>query len=170
MNSFLKKLLGWVLYIALLAGLVYGTPRVLTHYLKTNYPMASITSGSMWPALKTGDLVFIKGVTSKDEVQVGDIIVYTNPSASSGQVPSALQSNSGQTSLGQAPTFTIHRLIEKNPETVVTKGDANDVSDTPVAYSQIIGKAVTFRGQPIRIPYLGDISIWLNQKKIQKQN
>ena len=62
MNKTVKSIVGWVVYILILIGLVYGIPRGLAYILKTDYPMASITSGSMWPALKQGDLVLIKGV------------------------------------------------------------------------------------------------------------
>ena len=37
----------------------------LSWYLDTPYPMAAITSGSMWPVLKEGSLVFIKSVKKK---------------------------------------------------------------------------------------------------------
>src|SRR3989344_5093155 len=104
MDKFWKNLSGWIIYLAILAGLIYGVPRGLVYILKTPYPMASITSGSMWPELKRGDLVFIKGINSKDEVQLGDIIVYKN------QVG-----------------FTIHRIVKINGDTVITKGDANNV-------------------------------------------
>ena len=103
--------------------------------------MAAITSGSMWPTLKTGDMVFIQGVRDKDEFAVGDIVVYQNPEG-----------------------FTIHRVEEKLPDEVITKGDANNTQDTPVKYEDIVGKTVEFRGKPLRIPWLGNISIAVNKK------
>ena len=139
MNKVVKSILGWLIYLAILAALVWGTPKGLAFVLKTKYPMASITSGSMWPALKTGDMVFIKGIENKDEIKVGDIIVYKNP-------------------LG----FTIHRVIEINENIIITKGDANNVSDAPVKFEEIIGKTLDFNNKPIRIPYLGQISILFN--------
>lgn len=144
MNKVVKKSIGWVIYLVVLAGLVWGTPKALTYFLHTNYPMASITSGSMWPALKQGDMVFIQGIKSKDEIKIGDIIVYKNESLNAG------------------PSFTIHRVVKINEDTIVTKGDANDVQDDPVGWQEVIGKAVFFRGSPLRIPYLGNISILLN--------
>jgi hypothetical protein len=44
----------------------------------------------------------------------------------------------------------------------VTKGDANDVEDAPVAYDELIGKAVNWHGSPFRIPLLGNISMMIN--------
>lgn len=142
MNKTLKNIIGWVVYIVVLVGLIYGIPKALAYALKTPYPMAAITSGSMWPALKKGDMVFIKGVSSKNDIQVGDIIVYKNPVG-----------------------FTIHRVVTINENTVITKGDANNVSDTPVTYDEIIGKTVNFKQKPFRIPLLGDVSILINKNK-----
>ena len=53
--------------------IIFGLPKFLSWSLDTPYPLASITSGSMWPALHEGDLVFIEGV-EKDELKVGDIV------------------------------------------------------------------------------------------------
>jgi len=140
MKKTTKKIIGWVCYLAVLVGLVVGTPRLLSFALKTPYPMASITSSSMWPALKRGDLVFIKGVGSRGNIEVGDVIVYNN-------------------SLG----FTIHRVVELNQETLITKGDANNTPDAPVKYGEVIGRAVKWGEEPFRIPWLGHISILLNK-------
>ena len=110
--------------------------------------MASITSGSMWPSLKKGDLILIKGVEDKSEIKVGDIIIYQNPpSAGSGQVG-----------------FTIHRVVEINEDSIVTKGDANNVNDAPVRYEEIIGKTVNINNKPLRIPFVGMIGILINKR------
>lgn len=137
MKKIVKDVLSWILYIAILAGLIYGIPKGLVYVLKTDYPMASITSGSMWPTLKEGDLVLIKGVNQKEEIKEGDIVVYQNPKG-----------------------FTIHRVVKLNENTLITKGDANNVNDSPVEYNQIIGKIVNFRNKPLRIPFLGAVSIF----------
>jgi len=140
MNKTLKSVIGWILYIAILVGLVYGIPKGLAYFLETDYPMASITSGSMWPALKQGDLILIKGVSSKEEIQIGDIIVYRNPKG-----------------------FTIHRVIKLNENTLITKGDANNVEDAPVKYEEVVGKTVTLNNKPFRIPFIGKIGLLINK-------
>jgi signal peptidase len=144
MRKIFKDILGWIVYIAILAGLIYGIPKGLTYLLKTDYPMAAITSGSMWPTLKKGDMVLIKGINGKEEVKEGDIIVYRNPKG-----------------------FTIHRVIKINENTIVTKGDANNVSDFPIKYEEIIGKTLILNQKPVRIPLLGNVSILINKSKIQ---
>lgn len=143
MKKIIKDIIGWILYVAVLIGLIYGIPKALTFALKTTYPMASITSGSMWPVLKKGDLIFIKGVEGKDNIKVGDIIVYRNPKG-----------------------FTIHRVIEMKEETLVTKGDANNVSDNPISYDEIIGKTFNINNKPFRVPLLGNVSILINKNKL----
>lgn len=139
-GSVLKSAIGWVVYLALLGGLIFGTPKALSYILDTPYPMAAITSGSMWPTLKKGDMVFIEGISGRQEVRIGDIVVYQNPQG-----------------------FTIHRIVKLQEDRVVTKGDANDIEDSPVKYENIIGKTVEFRRKPLRIPFLGNVSIFLNK-------
>ncbi|MBU1164751.1 signal peptidase I [Patescibacteria group bacterium] len=133
----IRTAIGTILWIALVAGLIWGLPRALSWYLKTPYPMAAITSGSMWPALHTSDLVFIQGVTKAEEqVEVGDIVVFVN----------------------KKNAFTIHRVMEKNEATLITKGDANNVADPAISYDDVIGKLYTIGDWNARIPKLGFIS------------
>lgn len=141
LNKTVKSIFGWILYLAILAGLVYGIPKALAFFLETDYPMASITSGSMWPSLKKGDLILIKGVGDKEEIGINDIIVYQNPKG-----------------------FTIHRIIKMEEKTLTTKGDANNVEDLPVEYEKVIGKIFTINDKPLRIPFLGSVSALVNKK------
>lgn len=134
-KKIIKGLLEWFIYIIIFIAIVYGTPKILVKTLHTIYPIASITSSSMWPVLKQGDIVFIKGVGAKTEVKIGDIVVYKNERG-----------------------FTIHRVIQMDENTLTTKGDANNVEDAPIAYSELIGKTVNLKGKLIRIPYLGKLS------------
>lgn len=134
-EKIIKGLLEWFIYIIIFAAIVYGTPKILVKTLNTTYPIAAITSSSMWPALKQGDIVFIKGVGAKIEVKIGDIVVYKNERG-----------------------FTIHRVIQMDENTLTTKGDANNVADAPLAYSELIGKTVDLKGKLIRLPYLGKLS------------
>ncbi|MCK5085111.1 signal peptidase I [Candidatus Parcubacteria bacterium] len=142
MNKKIKPIIETILYIAFVAVLVVATPKALVYTLGTEYPIASITSGSMWPALKKGDLVFIEYV-DKSSLAVGDIVVYENLLTSSGQVG-----------------FTIHRITELNNDTLKTRGDANNISDLPIGYDKIVGRTVNWENEPIRIPQLGKLTIW----------
>lgn len=135
-----KEIISWVVYLTFLGALVYGTPKLLTKVLNTPYPMAVITSGSMWPALKKGDMVLIKGIEGKEDIKTGDIVVYKNEKG-----------------------FTIHRVVKVDAVTLTTKGDANNSQDSPIRYEELIGKTVAFREKPLRIPFLGSIGIFINK-------
>ena len=111
-----------------------------------------VVSGSMEPVMYRGDIVVLDKANllglqefNPDEVEVGDIVVY-NAAWHDGPV--------------------IHRVIEKgqiNSTTVYKiKGDNNDVADPYwVTESQITSRVLTFNGQPVIIPKIGYISIWI---------
>ncbi len=133
----LRGILGWALYAGVIVATIFAGPRLLAWALDTPYPMAAVTSGSMWPALHKGDLVFLKGVDPED-IEVGDIIAF--------------ESDQG---------FAIHRVISVDAARgrVQTRGDANAVPDEPVAFDKVLGRVTTIAGRPVRIPYLGNIPI-----------
>jgi len=141
----LKAVVGTIIYVAIIIGLIWGTPKALSYYLNTEYPMAAITSGSMWPELKKNDLVFIEGLQNNRNVQIGDIVVFTN----------------------ERNAFTIHRIIELDEDTLVTKGDANNIDDKPIKYEDIVGRLYKIGDWNARIPKLGFISTSVS-KKIRK--
>lgn len=111
-----------------------------------------VVSGSMEPVMYRGDIVVLEKANllglqefNPDEVEVGDIVVYN---AAWHDEP------------------VIHRVIEKgqiNSTTVFKiKGDNNDVADPYwVTESQITSRVITFNGQPVIIPKIGYISIWI---------
>ena len=111
-----------------------------------------VVSGSMEPVMYRGDIVVLEQANilgfhefSPNDVEVGDIVVY-NAAWHEGPV--------------------IHRVIniaEINGSTVFEiKGDNNDVSDPYwVTKSQIKSRVLTYNGQPLIIPKIGYISIWI---------
>ena len=89
----------------------------------------SVISGSMEPNLPTWSLCFIDTRISYDEIQTGDIVVYNRRSDD---------------------VRIIHRVIEIEPEGMITKGDANSVSDgLSVGRDNLYGKNLFY------IPCLG---------------
>lgn len=140
MKSFFKFILNAVVYVAIVVGVLFGLPRFLAWKLNTPYPLAAITSGSMWPLLHEGDLVFIEGV-KKEDIREGDIVVWRNPNG-----------------------FTIHRVVHLNENTFVTKGDANFKEDDPVRYEDIIGRTYKIFGKDARLPYFGMITVYAGKK------
>jgi len=144
MRKWLSFLLNSFVYFAIIFGILIGLPRFLVWKLDTPYPMAAITSGSMWPDLKEGELVFIKGIDNKNQISIGDIIVFRNT---------------------LNDTLTIHRVIELGENTLVTKGDANFGEDKPISYNDVVGKTVMLNGKPFNIPYLGSITVFASNLK-----
>ena len=134
----LRGLLGWLIYLGVILGAIVLGPTALGWALGSEYPMATISSGSMWPALKEGDVVLLKGADSIDDVKVGDIIAFRHVDG-----------------------FAIHRIARIEGEQITTRGDANTREDEPIQIEAVIGKVPTIAGTTARIPYLGNISFLL---------
>lgn len=110
------------------SGLQFGGRQVLV-----------VVSGSMSPAVKTGDLVAIRPV-DPGAIQVGDIVTFADH-----QSPHLLITHRvmAVSSGNHGPVFT-------------TKGDANPVPDQlPVAAAQVVGRV------QYRIPYGGHVVMFL---------
>ncbi|WP_276955266.1 signal peptidase I [Methanobrevibacter woesei] len=113
-----------------------------------------VVSGSMEPEFYRGDIVVVEkanlfglGIQEFDpnDVQVGDIVVYNAE---------------------WVDEAVIHRVInitEINGSTYfVIKGDNNDVPDPYyVSPDQITDRVVTLGDDPLIIPYIGNINLWL---------
>ena len=84
---------------------------------------AVVLSGSMEPALSAGDLLIIAKQT---HYEIGDIVVYQD-----GRVA------------------VTHRIVAFAEDEVITRGDANNTADRPIALTQIKGEVV------LAIPLLG---------------
>ena len=95
-----------------------------------------VLTGSMEPALSVNDLVIVR---KSDTYQAGDIIIFQD---------------------GQS--LVIHRIVETDGETLVTKGDANNTEDEPIKISQVKGKyvfAIPGIGAVIRLMKTGIFTI-----------
>jgi len=93
-------------------------------YLSQNITIEDFQGFPMNNGLSRGDLLF---VVNDDAPQIGDVIIYNKFTG-----------------------FTIvHRIIDIEGDTIITKGDNNRIQDTPVHKSQVVGKAV------VSIPLLG---------------
>lgn len=104
--------------------------------LSTGTPLVIVASGSMSPALETGDLVIIQG-TPTNSIQIGDIILFDSPSG----------------------TRTIHRVtriqtLQNGTIQFKTKGDANPDEDLYWTLEENIHGPVLHR-----IPYIGWIAL-----------
>ncbi len=99
----------------------------------------SVTTGSMSPTYPIGSMLIVRP-TDFSELQTGDVITY----------------NISET------TVVTHRIysIDADKQTVITKGDANQTSDSyDVNAQNIIGKVV------FSVPYLGFATTILSTQK-----
>lgn len=114
--------------------------------------MNVVVSGSMEPVFYRGDIVIVEktnflGINefNPNNAKVGDIVVYN---------------------AAWFPNPVIHRIINvtqvNGSEYFVIKGDNNDAPDPYlVAPSQITERVATIGDQPVIIPKIGYITIWL---------
>lgn len=80
------------------------------------YTFFEVATGSMSPTIEVGDIVIVK--ITKD-VEENDIIVYK-----------------------EEKNFITHRLIEKEDDKWIAKGDANNSQDKPIEQSDILGEVI----------------------------
>jgi signal peptidase I len=125
--------------VALIATAVFATLAVVA-LLPVVFPgatSASITSGSMMPKLRAGDVV-VAVDHGNEPIAIGTIVVFDDP---------------------RGGGLVTHRVVGVNPDdTYTTKGDANgSVDPAPVRPESIrgVGRAV--------VPYVGLPSVWLSE-------
>jgi signal peptidase I len=134
-GSWLRGLVGWLVYLAVIAGLVVMAPRIMSELLNSEHPMATVTGDSMWPAIKKGDVVLLQGVSSMDDLAEGDVIAFHHERG-----------------------LAIHRIVAIDGEMITTRGDANFKNDKAVTIESVIGKVPTVGGRLARLPYLGHLA------------
>ena len=123
--------------VALVALLVFGTLAVIAilPMIVPGYTSASITSGSMQPKLRPGDVVIAVG-SGGSGIKTGTIIVFEDP---------------------ERGDLVTHRIVGVAEDgSYITKGDANGINDprpVPPAYVKGVGQWV--------VPYVGLPSVWI---------
>ena len=80
------------------------------------YSVLSTETGSMSPTIEVGDIIIMK---IGDAIKEHDIITYK-----------------------QDDVLITHRIEQIEGDTIITKGDYNNIQDEPIERNQVIGKAV----------------------------
>lgn len=80
------------------------------------FGLSVVLSGSMEPALSTGDLLL---VVAREEYKTNEVVVFRD-----------------------GRSAVVHRIIAMDGDTVTTQGDANDLPDEPFLSELICGKVV----------------------------
>ena len=127
--------------LAATALLVFGTLSVIAvlPMIIPGYTSASITSGSMMPTLRIGDVV-IAVDHGGAEIEPGTIVVYEDP---------------------RKHDLVTHRVVSINPDgSYITKGDVNGAPDPePIPAANIRGRARWI------VPFVGLLRVWAAQRQ-----
>ncbi|MHA1505799.1 MAG: signal peptidase I [Candidatus Asgardarchaeia archaeon] len=115
-------------------------PMIASYALNSEEPLTVVMSESMVPTINVGDILIVRGVPP-EEVEIGDIIVFTPPWFSGESI--------------------VHRVIDKfeinGTLFFVTKGDNNPVADLPTNSSYLVGVVIAI------IPKLGLITLFMKK-------
>ncbi|EGG41885.1 peptidase S26B, signal peptidase [Candidatus Nitrosarchaeum limnium SFB1] len=105
----------------------------------TQNPFYVVASGSMIPVLEVYDVLIVQGHVPFEDIKVGDIIVFNRP-----------------TTHDRVIVHRVASIIDDEPKTIRTKGDANPASipgtDFPITKEDYIGKVAYV------IPQLGYVT------------
>lgn len=105
----------------------------------TQNPFYVVASGSMIPVLQVYDVLIVQGHVPFEDIKVGDIIVFNRP-----------------TTHDRVIVHRVASIIDDEPKTIRTKGDANPASipgtDFPITKEDYIGKVAYV------IPQLGYVT------------
>lgn len=100
----------------------------------------AVLSGSMEPAVYTGDAVFVDSRSPFGEIEPGEIVCFESA----------------------AGTPVIHRAVRVTPEGIETKGDANKITDgISTTEKNYIGKVI------FNIPFAGYIMHFLSLPRVR---
>ena len=126
MKNFLYKIIGYILNILLiiitlliLVGIYYIIQiKILKNDFANlcGYTFFEVATGSMENTINIGDVVIVNLTIDVNE---NDIIVYKDDN-----------------------NFITHRLIKKQADKLITRGDANNSEDKPINEDQILGKVI----------------------------
>ena len=118
-----KKILNYILHIFIIIFLVVVIYSILQNKITGRrytdlfgYTFLEVVTGSMSGTIEIGDSVIVK--ITKD-VKENDIIVYEKDSE-----------------------LITHRLIKKEEQVLITKGDANNIEDDPIIEDMVVGKVI----------------------------
>ena len=131
--------------------------RFLSVWAGTPFPIDLVTADSMSPTLMEGDIVAWTP-TNIEDVEIGDVVVFKSYINWPGE------------------KLVVHRVVDIKTDShgrpiLETKGDANEWIDQagphiPEPYireDHLMGKTLSIGKQPLKIPFIGIIGLWINQ-------
>lgn len=128
MRRIINILVSIILSVVFSLVLLYG----ITHYTNLikfcGIGSLIVSSGSMEPELSVGDVIIIKECAN---YEVGDIITYNV----------------------EDKYFVTHRIVDKEGNSFVTKGDNNNIEDNQVVLKENIEGKVIMNAKLLRLMY-----------------
>ena len=124
--SFILNILLTIVTIIIIIGIYYIYQIKIINNSYANlfgYTFFEVATASMYPTIQIGDVVIVN-ITK--QVEKNDIIVYID-----------------------GESIITHRLVEKNENKLIAKGDANNSEDKPIDENMVLGKVTKI------IPKLG---------------
>jgi signal peptidase len=136
-NEYVKS----AIFLAVILGCIGVFWIGLRLYLRTDYPLLAVASGSMIPTLNVGDLIVVQGEQNVSSINAnyttGDIVVFRKP--------------------GNPDELIVHRAVEEVTDGLKTKGDGNDHPDFwIITDGDLVGKVVGV------VPYLGHVPLFVH--------
>lgn len=129
----------WLGVLSIFALIVFlGLVLIILGAWAVGYRPVVVTSGSMEPAVRTGDVVITKPVGMDDEVGDQTVIDFEDPATAERH---------------------LHRVIEVTPDGYRTKGDANADADP-----QIVPQDHVHGAGFVLAPYVGFLPIWVQER------
>jgi len=122
------------LFVFLALVLAFGTLQTTGSLLDTERPVVTVTSCSMYPKLDAGDIVVIQGKPF-NQVKPGEVAVY---------------------SVEEEPIPIIHRVIEKDEDSLETRGD-NTIGQND--FEQDIQPEQVYGTSLFKIPKVGMVKL-----------
>lgn len=118
-TSFILNVLLTLMTIVIVIGLYYIYQIKIEQKDYANmfgYTFFEVATGSMYPTIKVGDVVIVE---LTNQVEQDEIIVYK-----------------------EEKSIITHRLIGKNDDKLITRGDANNSEDKPISEDMVLGKVI----------------------------
>jgi signal peptidase len=136
-NEYVKSLILLAVILVVIVASWFG----LKSYLRTDYPLLAVASGSMVPTLNVGDLIIVQGGFTVSDINAthdtGDIIVFHKPH--------------------NPDELIVHRAVEEQGDGLLTKGDNNPTVDPwAVNDGDLVGKVVWI------VPYVGHVPLFVH--------
>ena len=146
------KVLGNLLFVIVVFSLLVGLLTGLSSKSEKVYDVIKfrsyiIVTPSMKPTINPGDMILVKK-TDIDKLEKGDIITFNKDNI-----------------------VATHRIEEIDGDSIITKGDNNNLEDTPINKSDVIGKfmfsipkigyIISFAISPVGLVTMGSIIVFI---------